>query len=499
MQALFAWTVVLTSALEGVFGGGARLGWASVRWWARRRWLHLAWAAPALLVTVVGAKLAVGWTVDESNHDLVVAQRCLQALQVKNYPSARLYALRLIQDGPENLKHQFLLAVSLHGLGKAEQAERMIGRLAPDQAAGLPEAHLWRVRTLLTAWDHTRASAALIEHHLTICARWFPKQVVAGCGPVAAGLVPAVPNDLSLTLAQLYRALGNEPASAAWNRRALEIGRLAVSTRPDDRRSRLAWAEAAKLGHDFRLAVRILEEGANNESAAEYDRPLAEAYALLCLNQWDALQKKPEEILSLIQAGLTHDVHNAILLRQLVALASQPGEHTAPARQTVEKLATSAAPPSCLFLCLGIEAWQRRQLRAARAHLEKAVSLAPDDLVAANNLAYVLLAGPPADWPRALAIASGIVARQPDDAHFRETRGEILAKLGRWDEALTDLELAAAKLSPNRQLHLLLSDAYAHLGRKDKAAEQIALMTRFPQRGPAPAAGSTASDSASAK
>jgi uncharacterized protein HemY len=63
----------------------------------------------------------------------------------------------------------------------------------------------------------------------------------------------------------------------------------------------------------------------------------------------------------------------------------------------------------------------------------------------------------------------------PDNAGFRNTRGRILARLGRNAEAAPDLEFAAPRLTnpaDSAQARLLLAKVYDALGKTKAADEQ---------------------------
>jgi Flp pilus assembly protein TadD len=107
----------------------------------------------------------------------------------------------------------------------------------------------------------------------------------------------------------------------------------------------------------------------------------------------------------------------------------------------------------------------------ARLHWERANQLAPDMPAIANNLAWLLSQSAPPDLPRALQLADMAVEKSPREMNFRDTRGHILMKLGRWKEALADLE-AALPTTPNpAEMHLSLAEVYRHLDAPAMAAE----------------------------
>ena len=87
-----------------------------------------------------------------------------------------------------------------------------------------------------------------------------------------------------------------------------------------------------------------------------------------------------------------------------------------------------------------------------------------------NNLAWVLLSAEPPQLDKALSMADAAVKALPQHPEIRETRGVILARLGRWTEALADLEIALAAFPDRAYIHDSLADAYQHLGDPDMAA-----------------------------
>ena len=104
-------------------------------------------------------------------------------------------------------------------------------------------------------------------------------------------------------------------------------------------------------------------------------------------------------------------------------------------------------------------------------HWEQAARLDPSMPAYANNLAWALAISPEPDLPRALATIDPVVARYPNDPRFRETRGQVLAKLGRWKDALPDLQSALLVYSGSRELHRALAATYDHLEAPGMAAE----------------------------
>ena len=124
-----------------------------------------------------------------------------------------------------------------------------------------------------------------------------------------------------------------------------------------------------------------------------------------------------------------------------------------------------------LHLMLGLDAYRHEQPEAARIHLERAYQLSPEAPPISNNLAFLLMNGPTPDLERALALVDAAWQRTPQQPHFHETRGQILVKLGRYREALNDLETAQRGIPASGPMHLALATTYEKLGMETLAKE----------------------------
>jgi Flp pilus assembly protein TadD len=88
---------------------------------------------------------------------------------------------------------------------------------------------------------------------------------------------------------------------------------------------------------------------------------------------------------------------------------------------------------------------------------------------ALNDLAWLLAHHEPIDLERALALVDKAIEIEPRNVHFRDTRGHVLAKLNRWQDAVVELEQAVNGLPGNRGTHAVLAQTYDNLGNKELA------------------------------
>ncbi len=88
-----------------------------------------------------------------------------------------------------------------------------------------------------------------------------------------------------------------------------------------------------------------------------------------------------------------------------------------------------------------------------------------------NNLAVAMASRPNPDLEGALVVSSAAVERLPDHPYLRETRGQILCKMKRYGDAISDLEFALSAPELAEPIHRSLAEAYDALGQTQLAEE----------------------------
>lgn len=107
-------------------------------------------------------------------------------------------------------------------------------------------------------------------------------------------------------------------------------------------------------------------------------------------------------------------------------------------------------------------------LAQAEEWLEQVLDEFPEDISALNDLGY-LWADQNKHLDRALAMVQKAVDAEPDNAAYRDSLGWALYRLGRFDEAVVELEKAAASDDPDGVILDHLGDAYQAAGESAKA------------------------------
>ncbi len=109
----------------------------------------------------------------------------------------------------------------------------------------------------------------------------------------------------------------------------------------------------------------------------------------------------------------------------------------------------------------------QKKITEAQEWLEEVLDEFPDDAGALNDLGY-LWADNNLHLARALKMIQKAVAAEPDNGAYRDSLGWALFRLGRYEEAVADLEKAAEK-QPDGVIYEHLGDVYQQLDNREKA------------------------------
>lgn len=467
------------------------------RWLRTRDFRSLRWGIPAIIGCAAwlgfGLCLLIGkpWQAERR-----YVQIAAKALSAKEFETARIASQRLLALGVEpRRKHFFDLALALGGLGRDKEAVSLLGNIAPGDSPGYLPAQFFVARTLLSKTNVTLQEIRTAEQHLKQVMAVDPQSkdanellgrvyVQLGQWELAEKHLREVVSDrpeVSLLLAVVSKAQGNDVATHGWAERAAKFHREKVEGSIRDLpANRLAWADALAMLQDYEQALVVLEGGWRQYKDKAYLTPMGEVCAL-----WvDSLARtKPGDLASrimLIQRGLGYAPQNEMLLRHLINLTHLEGPQAAAARDTLRRTLAEGKATAVLHYALAVDAWQHAQPAEARQHFALAYEAAPQLPYVANNMAMILTVGDKPDLPRALAIINSVLEKFPNNASFRETRGEILVRLGRSREAISDLEFALPLLASKRGTHKALAEAYRGLSLRDLAAKHEQLANTSP-------------------
>ncbi len=430
---------------------------------------------PALAIALGALYLSI--TARDSFEDFYL-QKAQAARQSKDYAEAVLCQERLTLLRSKDPQARYQLALATEQLGQAERAAALMRDLAPLDRPGYGPAHLRLAQYMLArpelsvegqreAENHLQQAlndkSIALQAHLLLAQRLLATGREESAEPHMLKAAEAWP-ELRLTLARFYSSRNRKGEAESQAASAVEVFKqLAERDDRDRSTAQIHWAEALVLLNKFPQALAVLEGGP--ESGKQSRRQArAQVYALWVKSLEDGHSNHPEQTFALIQQGLQEDQQNASLLQRILDFTKREGKEGDKARRILETLLAEGKSPTILHLMLGIDLWRNGDKAGGRQHLEQAYQASSQAPLIANNLAWMLANGDPPDLPRALELIESVLKREPNQLRFRNTRGHILAKLGQWQQAVTDLEASLTALPDKSQCHSTLAEAYDHLG-----------------------------------
>jgi tetratricopeptide (TPR) repeat protein len=277
-------------------------------------------------------------------------------------------------------------------------------------------------------------------------------------------------------LARAYTAVGDIDAAREQGNRVQETLQRQLQITPTDLKLRMQLVEATVFLEQFPEALAIIKQALDIFSDDEPTTlALRQATAGVYIACYDCRERQgnasPAEQFKLLAAGMNANPNEIQLFQRLMTLLTRRDQTAETAARFLRSMLARGEATALVHLLLGTDAAERGEQDVALQHLEQACRIDPNMQFAANNLAWELAHSDPPELDRALALINVVVERDPNLGYYRDTRGQILAKLGRWDEALIDLEAALPQLPGNLQLRETLVQAYSKLGMPEVAEE----------------------------
>lgn len=456
-------------------------------WSSTRRYKRLLWAMPAIVLLLpIGVVAARGYANRGSTVRYYHTAR-REAQEAQDYRLVQFFDRKLAQLGADNERKEYRFALDLAEDGQLEQAYARMQALAPPDEPGMAEAHIWILQQLL--YDEIDASederTQLIGGHLDQLdalevdapallyyrALWHQRQ--DQIAEAAEVLTPAVDELLEAATLRMYlnrqlQRTDEAAVDAAAVRRHMELRlRRNEPLRPYDYQ---AWRVAEELlGADDRVQAVLEHWVAAYPDEAEPREMLAEVRR----QQYERTVRgggrpRPERLVNLLTDAANTSADPRKMLPH-VALLFRQREVNPLAASVVEQMLSSDETPSSFLEAMGTLAAVGGDWELGRELIGRALQKDPQNDVAWNNWAWVMLNQPEPDLEEAQKAVNRALELKPDDYLYRETRGQLMLKLGQWQRAIDDLEYAANGLPDYRELHESLAAAYEAIGNAELA------------------------------
>lgn len=458
------------------------------RWFRTRHYWHLVGGVPAFVLALPLAYCMVRLPFYSADKKAVHYRRAAQkALLADDHKAANLYYKKLHQLGAMNELAEYQAATNMFLAGDDEAAFTAMKKLAPEGEPGFPPAHVWVARWYFDGRTKLGQEEAveLGEKHLAYALERDPdnpdaralralRRSAAGDYETAIAelrrIVQEVPQQ-GVALAQLYAQHGR------WEQAKLEVERVLESYQQKmDNGSDLTpqdyviWSFADSILGNQDAAVATLALGYENHTSNRelrdqyYEKLLAHA-----TTNYRSRHGEPQSILdNLVKAWkIKPDDETPMIL--LGKMSKGNDQFAQAARKTATDLLNSDRPPADLYRVMGTYHAGEENYSEAIRFLKKAVEHDPRDSYSLNNLAHCLMTQNSA-YEDALKMVNRALEIEPDQALYRETRGQLLMKLGRYQDAVQELNFALNGLGETPELHSALANCYEQLGQAELAA-----------------------------
>ena len=452
-----------------------------VAWFWTRPYASIAPGLPALILSLGLFLIALQTSNNQwkSNRYKSILQSAHSSGQ---FQLAKLALNRLIEISPsQRLKIQLALIEEQQG-NLAVAATMMQGLVQHYQN---PEAALWLlmkafnfdefgtwseqqrtnfqslVAVAITGSDETAKNARLL--YVSFLLRTQSKMEAAR----VLELVAAQDTNYLLAAAKL-----NQDANPAASQRLAETAavhfRSKLDSLPNDISATISLAQALVILSREEEAVRLLTGASGWSADVRLSQGAAEALALYALRlkqndstrNGESLAKRLDAIKRAVDLAPNHAMVIDVLTQILIECRESANQELLVVRRS---LLNGLAPETMHFI-EGTIALLNDDVATAESHFAF-VGTDTDKMPGLlNNVAVVLQRKGAGNLPRALEFSNAALSLLPDNAVLRETRGEILASLGRHREAVADLEFSLRDASVAAEAHTALANSYAELG-----------------------------------
>lgn len=241
---------------------------------------------------------------------------------------------------------------------------------------------------------------------------------------------------------------------------------------PENLDFRLFLAQALVMDEEIDQAIQLLQDGMRLKVDQKYQAAMAEAlaYKSTLLSKEKKTPQLTLQRLTLMLNASTLAPNNPFVVETLVQLLFEIKKDDNAEIASLREAATQGLPPEFVHFVRGTLALMDNQLEDAQRHLKLAADGGLQLPGILNNLAVAIAKSTDGDLNLALSLSNQALEKLPHPSIF-ETRGQILYRMGKYEECILDLEkgLQVEALVP--EILPVLADAHRQLGNVKLAAE----------------------------
>ncbi len=461
-------------------------------WFLGIPWRDAPKAIPAVILSMVLFTTAfIAFSGGAGWRNRLLDRQLRVSLEREDFPTAEIVIRRQLEADPKNVEliHRFALvreAQSFEEEAKVVMRQlltrrhlpaakwllenQIIGKKLTDfSPAELDE--VGRVLQLITEREKKNFGAKRMYAEYLIF-----EQRLSSAIPIVLELSEVEPMR-GLQAAALARQLNEFDAAEQYASAALE--RVQELHKDDPTNSQIAMSIARNQIFLERHsdAIRTLKGSIDVAKTQEERRMLTQALGDAIVAYVNYIEKSPTNtvqerlrVLSMLDAAVKIAPNNprvvTMVADHVLASLNEENEQIA----TVRAALISGSPAGIAHFIKGTAALMKEDLAMAELHLEQAAEQMPRSGAILNNLAVALAMKEQPDYQKALQVANAAIDNVPiPTPHFFETRGQILFRMGRFREAISDLERALPAPDLKRKAHQMLADCYDKVGDTDLA------------------------------
>lgn len=404
------------------------------------------------------------------------------------FMEARLMAMRVGRSATtENQKAMLIEAKALRGMGKGQDAMRLLSHSAPLDRPGHAPAHVLQAAILLSQTPGDPAGAkrhienALQadpsnEDGLELAARFAAAQREWRTALRYLTKINLEKRaDLMLMKATALQYSGMKDDAIKCASQAEEALRAVKDKAgPGGDRIRFSIAVSLSLQRRFEDALKWMTSTMTAKPGQEERQVLGGIYLSWSRHLKDQAAVDKMKVLQLLERGIQISPESQDIIMAFLHDCEEFSADTEERRKHVERvLGEGGIATSFLHYYLGVQDWKNGERDSARTHFELASSLNPGFSVISNNLAMAIasVSSKQDELEKALTMMDELLKKEPENPFYLDTRGHVHAKLGRFKEAVGDFERALPKARNQDSTHAKLADLYQHLGMQDLAAQ----------------------------
>lgn len=470
----------------------AALGGFVYAWFITRHWRQLLMAVPALVMLLpFGVVGAHSYWVGKGQVVTRYQASMKDALEAQEYDRVQLYERKLAQLGVDTQLTEYRNALALAEEGNLKEASQRMQFLAPEDHSGYASAHFWlaqnymsgllvREKIVTNEAESLRLAKVHLDHLEELQLTGQYHQFLQSVWLIRKGRLDEA--------AQLLQPLVTIMPSAAFERMRVSLRLKRAEQAREDARALIThmttqqqrgnvigvnelqwWLAAEEVIGNLGQMREILDKWLSIEpDNSQAQQALARVYRQQAAQELRDPLPDEQRIADLWLQASKLEGRNDALLQTATELYVNRGASPSYAR-ILEALRDSPSTPPQLLLKIGTQAAISEQYEEAREYFKATLKRDATNAVAWNNYGLILGKGSDAQLDEALSAVNKALEIAPGEHRFRETRGQILLRLQRWQAAVEDLEFALNGLPELEAIHKSLATAYDALGEKELA------------------------------